>query len=714
MADATAPRLRRDHGPRPGTAAAPTRPPGFLASPLGMLVAIPLLVAISAGLVLGISQAVMRRHAEAQAVTTFQVQARAVRARVTEVLGQAAPLMGQVAPPFQRSGLTPGQPAEALASWLVDGLRGRPGVAQILVADGEGRFLAAGHDGTQGYIVTAEPRTTGSLRTTWNVVDGRLSLRQEEPDSLFDPRQRPWYRAAMAAGGPVWSDAYLFARTGRTGITCAEALPGPGGSRIVVGVDFDLDSLGSALAPIDGQAVEPVLFTADRAVLAAPPEWLRAPDLGVTRVSDLLPDGPRLMLAGLGQLPGDGAAPARIPAGPDHGWGGSVTAIPVPGGPTWYLATLVADEVIYGPSRAAMQSSLVAGLAAVAAGSLAAVFFAGHLARSRRETAAQRDRARKAEAAIDDLGSYRLVKLLGRGGMGEVWLAEHRLLARQAAIKRIIPKSGDFNSEEGRQRFIQEARTTASLRCRNTIELYDYGITDDGSLYFAMELLDGCDLRDLVRKSGPLPVGRVVHLMVQACRSLAEAHARGLVHRDIKPENLYACRRADEVDILKVLDFGIATVSRREPGAPGLTQAGYVQGTPATMAPEQACAEVLDGRADIYALGCVMYILLTGDDPFRGTDAYEIIAAHLREEPVPPSQRADRALPAELDALVLGCMAKERTGRPADAAVLAEALLAIPVPDDQLWSGSRARAWWMQHLPPGETTPAALPAAGPA
>ncbi|MFM2092136.1 MAG: Serine/threonine-protein kinase PknB, partial [Planctomycetota bacterium] len=422
----------------------------------------------------------------------------------------------------------------------------------------------------------------------------------------------------------------------------------------------------------------------------------------VVRLPDLVPEGPRRLLASFAALPAAGDPPVRIPT--EAGWGGSVISVPVPAGPLWYLGTIVSEESIYGPSRAALRSSLLAGLVAVVAGSVAAAFFASHLARSRRETAAQRERARRAEAAADDLGSYRLVRLLGRGGMGEVWLAEHRLLARQAAIKRIISAGGDLASAEGRQRFLQEARITASLRCRNTIELYDYGVADDGGLYFAMELLDGCDLRELVRRSGPLPVGRMVHLMVQACRSLAEAHLRGLVHRDIKPENLYACRRADEVDILKVLDFGIATVSERRAGAAGITQAGYVQGTPATMAPEQACGEQLDGRADIYALGCVMFILLTGEDPFQGSDAYGTIAAHLGEAPDAPSARSRRPLPAEVDRLVLACMAKERDGRPADAAVLAEALLALPVPDGEEWSQVRARAWWLQHVPAAPTS----------
>jgi serine/threonine protein kinase len=247
----------------------------------------------------------------------------------------------------------------------------------------------------------------------------------------------------------------------------------------------------------------------------------------------------------------------------------------------------------------------------------------------RRAVGAARAQARSAEARARELGSYRLVERLGMGGMGEVWRAEHQLLARQAAIKlmRTETLANPRTAAVVQERFRREAQTLAALRSRHTIELYDYGVTADGSFFFVMELLDGLDLAKLVRGHGPQPAARVIAILHQACQSLAEAHDAGLYHRDIKPANLFLCRAADEVDIVKLLDFGIVhagdgsdagqaalaieVVSLPAPGrepAPGqsgprLTQGGAVLGTPGYMAPEQASGKALDPRSDLYALG---------------------------------------------------------------------------------------------------------------
>jgi serine/threonine-protein kinase len=247
-------------------------------------------------------------------------------------------------------------------------------------------------------------------------------------------------------------------------------------------------------------------------------------------------------------------------------------------------------------------------------------------------------------------------------------------------------------------RFEREARITASLRSRSTIDLWDFGTAADGTWYYVMELLDGMDLRQLVGRHGPLPAGRIVHLLVQACASLGEAHDRGLVHRDIKPENLFACRLADEVDVLKVLDFGIVAEPQPAAGA-AITRAGYINGTPGYMAPEQARARPLDGRADLYALGCVAYWLACGCDVFDG-EPYELIAHQLSTAPTPPS-RFVRDLPPGLEQLILDCLAKDPGQRPQNARVLAQRLRALDIPADAAWPPETAQAWWTAHLPPG-------------
>src|SRR4029450_10027774 len=216
-----------------------------------------------------------------------------------------------------------------------------------------------------------------------------------------------------------------------------------------------------------------------------------------------------------------------------------------------------------------------------------------------------------------ELGSYRLVERLGQGGMGEVWRAEHKLLSRPAAVKLIRPSlTADGRTgaiEEGRRRFEREAQVIASLRSPHTVNLFDFGVSTDGAFYYVMELLDGLDAETLVRRTGPVPAERAIHLLRQVCHSLSEAESCGLVHRDIKPANIFLCRYGEDHDFVKVLDFGIvkATAATAETGA-ALTREMTVHGTPAFMAPEQAVGSAdVDGRADIYATGCVAYWLLT-------------------------------------------------------------------------------------------------------
>jgi serine/threonine-protein kinase len=350
-----------------------------------------------------------------------------------------------------------------------------------------------------------------------------------------------------------------------------------------------------------------------------------------------------------------------------------------------------------------LRLSLIIGLVVLALSTAVAWWFARHLARSRSEATQAKARAREAENTLRELGSYRLVKLLGKGGMGEVWLAQHRMLARPAAIKLIKSETLEGRDSERRdeirKRFAAEARITANLRSRNTIELYDYGITDDGTFYYVMELLEGIDLFDLVCKFGRLSPARVVHLLVQACHSLAEAHDRGLVHRDIKPENLFICRRADEVDVLKVLDFGIVRMLRPSTDM-AKTRQGLVQGTPATMSPEQASDQPLDGRSDLYSLGCVAYWMLTGKQVFESEVPMELLTDHVQTPPTPPSERIRQPLPAVLEAIIMSCLAKDPASRPRDARVLAERLSKADLGDSGKWGDDEQQSWWRQHLPP--------------
>jgi serine/threonine-protein kinase len=305
-------------------------------------------------------------------------------------------------------------------------------------------------------------------------------------------------------------------------------------------------------------------------------------------------------------------------------------------------------------------------------------------------------------SAARELGSYRLGDLLGSGGMGEVYRATHRLLARSAAIKLIRPDTLRARSPDQVQvlvkRFQREAATAAALRSPHTIELYDFGVGEDGSLYLVMELLEGVTFDDLVTRFGPAPPARVVHLLRQACESLAEAHERGLIHRDIKPSNLYTCRLAREVDFVKVLDFGLVKADRPEQHSTKLTTPDALAGTPAFMAPELVLGGPLaDRRVDLYALGCVAYWLLTGHLVFDAENAVAMLYRHLESAPVPPSRRTEIRVPEALEQIVLACLAKNPADRPADADDLARRLAAVPLAEP--WTPEQARQWWASHLP---------------
>lgn len=299
---------------------------------------------------------------------------------------------------------------------------------------------------------------------------------------------------------------------------------------------------------------------------------------------------------------------------------------------------------------------------------------------------------RKEAFKARQFGQYRLKRLLGVGGMGEVYLAEHQLLKRPCAIKLIRP--GHDADPTAIQRFEREVRATAKLTHWNTVDIYDYGRTDEGTFYYVMEYLHGLSLADLVRKYGPLPAERVVHMLRQTCRALREAHAAGLVHRDIKPANIFAARQGGIDDVVKLLDFGLAKQVAPDPNeaAVQLTQVGTYSGSPQYMSPEQATSESEpDERSDIYSVGAVAYYLLTGQPPFLGSNPIRLMIAHARDAVVPPSQLVP-AVPQDLEAVVLRCLAKNPADRYASAESLDQALAECRCAG--AWTEERAREWW--------------------
>jgi eukaryotic-like serine/threonine-protein kinase len=300
-------------------------------------------------------------------------------------------------------------------------------------------------------------------------------------------------------------------------------------------------------------------------------------------------------------------------------------------------------------------------------------------------------RLRREAYEARQLGQYRLRHRIGAGGMGEVYLAEHQLLKRPCAIKLI--RAGKAADPRALARFEREVRVTATLSHWNTIEIFDYGSTDDGTFYYVMEYLPGLSILDLVERYGPLPAERVIHLLEQTCDALREAHAVGLIHRDVKPGNVFAAQRGGVYDVAKLLDFGLVKPVAM-PDALELTQDGLITGSPLYMSPEQASGDgEPDARSDIYAIGAVAYFMLTGRPPFWGEKALRVLLAHMNDPVVPPSQLRPE-VPADLEQVVMRCLAKDPADRYPDAGTLAQAFADCQAAG--LWTRERAERWWRE------------------
>ncbi len=297
-----------------------------------------------------------------------------------------------------------------------------------------------------------------------------------------------------------------------------------------------------------------------------------------------------------------------------------------------------------------------------------------------------------------NLGRYRLKRRIGAGAMGEVWAAYHPTLKRQVALKVLRPDSA--RDEYAIARFEREVRATTELSHPNTVRVFDYGTTDDGVWYYAMELLEGETLGAMVERAGPLPPARAIHFAMQAGRALAEAHGLGIIHRDVKPDNLFVTTAGGERDFVKVLDFGVAKLAAA-PETGELTVEGRLIGTPAYVSPEVAMGESADMRSDVYSLGTVIYYLITGTQPFPAANVAAQLTAQINQEPQPPSARLGRPIPADLEKVVLRCLVKDPAGRYDSAAALVQALAACddagtwepgsPQPDEETAVGPDAR-----------------------
>ncbi len=300
-------------------------------------------------------------------------------------------------------------------------------------------------------------------------------------------------------------------------------------------------------------------------------------------------------------------------------------------------------------------------------------------------------RLRSEVSSIRSLGQYQLEQKLGEGAMGVVYRATHGMLKRPTAVKLLRPELG---GREVHDLFRREVQLTATLKHPNTITIYDYGRTPDGLFYYAMELLEGASLQDVVEATGPQPVPRVVRILRDVARALDEAHSVGLIHRDVKPSNIMLARQGGEYDVVKVVDFGLVKrLSDEDDNDTSDTRS--IKGTPHYLSPEGVhTPSEVDARSDIYSLGAVGYFMLTGRPVFEGENLFEVCMQHVQATPVPPSEARGEPIPADLEQLILSCLAKNKDDRPVSAQALADALDQLDVPP---WTRADAERWWQHY-----------------
>ncbi len=556
-------------------------------------------------------------------------------------------------------------------------------------------------------------RKAGSLtarrscnNTTWRMAPFALCRR---PISWYDPREREFYTRAVAERHRLWTDPYTFYPDFGTGITRTEAIFDEDRQlHAVVTADYEIGELSGVLAANADASAPMLVFTPDGVVLAtsardasflpkepAKDRPLQVRDLLYPPLHDFFEHRGQAQPGGVRTFSSGGKTFVAIERVLDLG-----------SGLRWHLATLLEEDTLVVAARAQARAGVLASaLVSLVGASLAAMIAIG-INRLRAQWTRAEERAGVAIEHARELGSYRLTKLLGTGGMGEVYRARHRMLAREAAIKLIRTDVPGVDRAVLEARFEREATVLARLRSPHTVSVLDYGRTTDGRLFLVMELLEGLPLDRLVTTYGPQPVARVVPMLVGVCRSLSEAHAAGLVHRDIKPANIFLCYDGDGVERVKVLDFGLAKVPR----VTSLTVEGAIAGTPDYMSPEQARGAELDARSDLYSLGCTAFFLLSGRTVFQESNALGTVLAHQITAPPSLSESASQSIPAELERLVSSCLQKAPEARPSSAAGLAQALAQVPIPAERGVSAEFIRAWWDRANTSQEAPPATAPA----
>ncbi len=679
-----------------------------LARPAAVLVALPGLVAVVGAALTVSSYSEMKQLGARGAVEHVEQRARFAEQSLRSAIDQADALLDRTR--HIARARSSDQDPRSLAFALRDLGLERRGLKWLSVSFPDGTFQGAFRDGE--LLRFQQSRIEhGRTRMLQFDFEGDGLVESGGADFHYDPREREFYRRAVAARRRIWTEPYPFLPDYRSGISRAEAVfDARGELHAVVTADYDVAQLSGTLGvpgALDGRVV---VFAPNGALLAVrglPKAALpkSADPSRALRINDLADPPLRAFFAE--RRPG-ASEPSTFESGGQRFFAVE-RALTEPAGLGWRLATVTSESALFAEARAHAKRSLISSSAFVLGAILCAAAIALGIDRVRRSRARAERRVETLLERARQLGSYQLEERIGRGGMGEVWRARHRMLARPAAIKLIRGEVLGDDRERVEARFEREARALAGLRSPHTVSVFDFGRTLDGRLFLVMELLHGLPLDRVLKLYGPLPASRVVPILIGACHSLSEAHAAGIVHRDVKPANLFLCHDGDGIERVKVLDFGLVKDAR----SVQLSLEGKISGTPEYMAPEQAHGNELDGRADLYSLGCTAFHLLSGRPVFREPSDVATLLAHQAEPPPALSSVSAAPIPPELEALIARCLAKQPEFRPISAASLGRALSAIRFDDDQRLTQEQLREWWdvvsaRDNPPPSSVAPRVL------
>ncbi len=692
-----------------------------LAAPLSILILIPVLVSGLGLTITLVSLKSARENMEHLAIKNFTEVGSLIHWQVEEILDQGETSLKALLDFSERNGLE--FEGATFASEMANQFNNRPALAYLGIGDEQGHytgiFLKDSLRDQSDLILTVrrmQPSGKTHLRE-FNISKTPPVLIRDEPDFGYDPRTRPWYLQAKQEGARITSDPYPWYDSGLIGLTIAEPLfSNEGAVNAIIEVDFNLNSFSRQVEQLEARYGTRIMIHSRKGEIIALPGFRQSSGRdrkgkgSVPRIENIEDSLFKNYFSEASSATSDEIFHIEFEQNRERFMAVSRT-IDVPGEALWRVVCIGSLDGMLRASRNSMRRNIIVSFVAMLIATGIAFIFARYIVATHvRANLAERD-ARDAKEEMRALEGYQLLRLLGRGGMGEVWLGEHKMLARPVAIKLIhstITSGHDMSAKLTTEaRFEREARSLAHLESPHTIQIYDFGISDNGDLFYVMELLDGINLRQLVKTFGPQPAERVRRILKDVASSLSEAHEQDLIHRDIKPDNIFISRQLDHLDQVKLLDFGMVRHAGSDTIADGdgdLTVVGAIAGTPAYMAPEQATEEESEvgASADLYCLALVGWYLLTGKNLYARKSQISTLLAQVQDEPPPLSEFSAAGIPEAFGRLLRECLAKNPADRPASAKVLVQRLkklVAETDPDGTAWMDEAKEMWWKQIAP---------------